>query len=324
MLRNESFYETHAFHDGQWEWWDVQLESSSDPRLAQLSQLAPEAEIWVDMLPDMDVDFLTVRFPDGREPVMFGALQYSTKERLKSTRGCHHFYFFISKQRLITLNLDEQTKLTMLGHERRQMMNECKHGMDGMFVLIRTLLHYFHDGLDQFAKNLRELEELMHKHNRRTLMDRIVEARFELLYWSNLFAPFRELLSASREACLKELDDNPFFLRLLYRMERMEVLFERYEKEIDTMISMDNAISGFRGNEIMKTLTIVTTVFTPVMAVGAVWGMNFENLPWIQSRLGFTGVMLGTLLITAGMYYWMYLKGWTGDLLNNQRQVKGD
>lgn len=107
-------------------------------------------------------------------------------------------------------------------------------------------------------------------------------------------------------------------------MERMEVLFERYEKEIDTMISMDNAISGFRGNEIMKTLTIVTTVFTPVMAVGAIWGMNFENLPWIQTRLGFTGVMLGTLLITAGMYYWMYLKGWTGDLLNNQRQVKDD
>ncbi|PQP86705.1 CorA family divalent cation transporter, partial [Paenibacillus sp. AR247] len=68
-------------------------------------------------------------------------------------------------------------------------------------------------------------------------------------------------------------------------------------------------------NEIMKTLTILTAIFTPATVAGAIWGMNFENLPGIKVPWGFVGIMLITFLSTAIMYLWMHRKGWTGDLL---------
>ena len=95
----------------------------------------------------------------------------------------------------------------------------------------------------------------------------------------------------------------------------MERLFSHYEKEIDTLISIDNAISGVRGNEIMKTLTIVTAVFIPATAAGAIWGMNFENLPFIDKSWGVVLVLVVIILSMISMYVWLMMKGWTGDLL---------
>ena len=74
------------------------------------------------------------------------------------------------------------------------MLDRCENAADGMFVLARAVLHYFHTGMDKFEINLRKLEEDMEKRNARTLMDSILNARFELLYWSNMFIPFSELV----------------------------------------------------------------------------------------------------------------------------------
>ena len=35
----------------------------------------------------------------------------------------------------------------------------------------------------------------------------------------------------------------------------------------------------------MKTLTVITTIFTPVMALGALWGMNFKHMPNLSGGL---------------------------------------
>jgi hypothetical protein len=83
---------------------------------------------------------------------------------------------------------------------------------------------------------------------------------------------------------------------------------------------MDDAISSFRGNDIMKTLTIFTVLFLPATVIGALWGMNFQFLPWSKQDWGF-GVMCGGIgIITVGIYFWLWRKGWTGDLLVKKRQ----
>ncbi|MNP73400.1 Magnesium transport protein CorA [compost metagenome] len=65
----------------------------------------------------------------------------------------------------------------------------------------------------------------------------------------------------------------------------------------------------------MKTLTIVTAVFIPATAAGAIWGMNFENLPFIDKSWGVVLVLVVIILSMISMYVWLMMKGWTGDLL---------
>ncbi len=316
-----AFEQISSFRGG-WEWWDISAGNWQDSVIQHLKEKLPEASEWLDKVEDIPSSFISVRFPDGNQSLMYGSLIYSVQEEIDSQRNCNKFYFLVLNQKLVTLNLDQNTREIMHTAERQKMLEQCEDAADGMFVLARAVLHYFHTGMDKFEINLRRLEEDMEKRNARTLMDSILNARFELLYWSNMFIPFSELVTASREAYLDKLEENRFFKQLLYRVTRMEGLFLHYEKEIDTLISIDDAISAFRGNEITKTLTIVTAVFTPATVVGAIWGMNFENLPWIKTGWGFTTVIIATLLSMAGMYGWLMMKGWTGDLLKANKRNK--
>ncbi|WP_260865929.1 magnesium transporter CorA family protein [Paenibacillus xylanexedens] len=301
----------------KWQWWDwvAPDKQDMDEVLQELMESFPEMQYWLRKIPEVHSNYLSVRFINGDEPVIFGSLLYAVKNEKDSELKENQMFFYVDQSTLVTLNMDNNTRGIMNTGERAAMLGQCNEAKDGMFVLFRAISHYYHVGMDHFEMNLRELERKMESRNARTLMDQILVSRYELLYWSNLFIPFSELIAASKEAYLDELQDNRFFRQLQHRIERIERLFQHYEKEIDTLISIDNATSGVRGNEIMKTLTIVTSVFTPATAAGAIWGMNFENLPLIDKTWGVVLVIALILASMSGMYIWMMMKGWTGDLL---------
>ncbi|GIP54606.1 MULTISPECIES: magnesium transporter CorA family protein [Paenibacillus] len=308
--------------DQGWSWIDLEVKNWDDPEVRQLNNDYPFAAEWLDMLPKVESNYLSVRFPDGREPIIFGSLLYSVVEEIKDgTSDCEMMHFFVGENALITINLDANTCRVMEQQDHRAMLYSCSRPIDGLFVLTRTILHYFHSGMDRFEQKLRRVEETMKKRNHKHLMDRILSARFELLYWSNLFIPFMELITAAREAYLDKMDDSVPFKRFSYRAERMRGLVKHYEKEIDTLISIDDAVSAFRGNDIMKTLTIMTAIFTPATVIGAIWGMNFNFLPWVkQGIFGFLLISGLTLFTTVGFYVWIKAKGWTGDLLEVEEE----
>ncbi|WP_152400126.1 magnesium transporter CorA family protein [Paenibacillus cellulositrophicus] len=300
---------------GHWTWHDLVVEDWSSEDFRQLQEACPLIEEWLEVIPNIEQNYMSVRFPNGVDAVMFGTLPYSVKMEVEDSAHVDRVHFYVQRDKLITINLDQNTREIMATEERTAMLHQCHSAVDGMFVLARTILHYFHLGLDHFEANLRKLEHAMEMDNQRYLMDKILNSRFALLYWSNLFTPFQELIAAAREGYLDKLENSRPFMQLLHRIERMDRAFRHYEDEIDTLISIDDAISAFRGNEIMKTLTILTAIFTPATVVGAIWGMNFENLPGIKVPWGFVGIMLITFLSTTIMYLWMHRKGWTGDLL---------
>ncbi|MGG4091766.1 magnesium transporter CorA family protein [Paenibacillus sp. FSL W8-0187] len=300
---------------GGWKWYDVRTDDWQSSWIGELRTRYPYTAEWFDLASTLkERNYLSVRFKDGVEPVIMGTMLYKVTDDADHYKS-EQFYFYTDHQVLITINLDEHTRSVMAKSDRASMLHQCQKPVDGMFVLARAILHYYHAGMDQFEHNLRLVERDMRTRNSRSLMDSILSSRFELLEWSNLFIPFQELIAAAKEGYHGELDSSRSFQQLLHRVERMEKLIYHYEREIDTLVSIDDAISAFRGNEIMKTLTIFTVLFTPATVVGAIWGMNFVNLPAINTFWGFTVVSSFTLLWTGGMYLWMRTKGWTGDLL---------
>lgn len=302
--------------DQGWKWIDLNIENWDMAEVKGLEELYPLADEWLKEIPRVETSYLSVRLMDNDRPIIFGSLLYSVKLEIDSSESCSKFHFFLSDDVFITINLDENTRSIMTSDERMKILRRCSHPRDGCFILVRTMIHYFHTGMDNFEANLRRVEDIMRKRNKKNIMDRILNARFELLYWHNLFIPFQELLTAAREAYLEEIDSSVYFKRYFYRLERVEQLFIHYEREIDTLISIDDAISAFRGNEITKTLTIIASIFTPATVIGAIWGMNFDYLPWIKTGVwGFALVSALIILSTVALGIWLKAKGWTGDLL---------
>jgi magnesium transporter len=74
----------------------------------------------------------------------------------------------------------------------------------------------------------------------------------------------------------------------------------------DSYISMNS----FRMNNIMKTLTVITTIFMPLTFLAGIYGMNFAYMPELQWESGYF-VVLAIMLVTGiGMFLWFKQKGW--------------
>jgi magnesium transporter len=83
---------------------------------------------------------------------------------------------------------------------------------------------------------------------------------------------------------------------------------------------MDLYLSGVstRMNEIMKVLTILSTIFLPITAIGGIYGMNFNpeasryNMPELNYRYGYPAVLAVMALSVVFLLIFYWRKGWIG------------
>lgn len=73
-----------------------------------------------------------------------------------------------------------------------------------------------------------------------------------------------------------------------------------------------HAILGHRQNEVMKLLTLVGSIFIPLTFIVGIYGMNFDYMPELRSRLGYPMVMGGMAVLAGAMLAWFRTKGWLG------------
>jgi magnesium transporter len=65
-----------------------------------------------------------------------------------------------------------------------------------------------------------------------------------------------------------------------------------------------------RMNEVMKVLTIISTIFMPLTFIAGVYGMNFHYMPELTSRWGYPAALVVMALIAATMIRYFRRRGW--------------
>ncbi len=136
--------------------------------------------------------------------------------------------------------------------------------------------------------------------------------RRELLVLRRAVWPLREALGKLErlESPLVQPATKVFFRdvydHVIQVIDTIETLREMITGVLDVYLSS----TTFRLNEIIKVLTIITTMFMPLTFIVGVYGMNFEFMPELHSRWGYPLVLLGMALIAAGMLLYFKKKKW--------------
>jgi magnesium transporter len=252
------------------------------------------------------------------EKVLFGSLIYYHDPEDEDNPFLLHYY--VTQTTLLTNLIDMGLFPRMNENELFEKMEMSESALDGFFILLAEIANTFLDGIDNFEDSLRTLEkEMKEGRNQGAVFDAIVEHRFLLLHWTSLTIALQETLYSAKEVFMENIEDNREFQRTKFRIERLITLHQYYEKEINTLLSIDDIITNYRGNEIVRALTIFTVIFTPVMALAAVWGMNFTNMPLVDWEWGFVLSLVVHFTSMFIVYLWLRKKGWVGDLLKGKK-----
>jgi magnesium transporter len=111
-------------------------------------------------------------------------------------------------------------------------------------------------------------------------------------------------------------DNTRTYLRDVYdHLVQIIDIIETYREIAASMTETYATSMGNRLNEVMKVLTVVTTIFVPLSFLSSVWGMNFARMPEMQWAhaypwsypLGFWGLCA---CIAGGLVYWFRKRGW--------------
>ena len=81
----------------------------------------------------------------------------------------------------------------------------------------------------------------------------------------------------------------------------------------DMLTNLENtwhAGQNARMTQVMKLLTIISTIFIPLTFIVGVYGMNFDNMPELRQRWGYFVVMGIMAVLAVGMLVWFRRKRW--------------
>jgi len=188
-----------------------------------------------------------------------------------------------------------------------------KMGADYLaYRLLDTIIDHYFVILEQMGDHIEKLEEELLARPDRQLLHRIHQAKREMILLRRAVWPLREVISGLQRADSGNItpEVQPFLRDLYDHTIQIIDTVETYRDVITGLLDLYLSSISNRMNEIMKVLTIMSTLFIPLTFLVGVYGMNFDNLPELHWRWGYFalwGVMLGCV---GGMFVFFRRKGW--------------
>jgi len=149
-----------------------------------------------------------------------------------------------------------------------------------------------------------------------SLLGRIFTLKRALLHLRRIIAPQREVLNklARGDYGVIDAEDRVFFRDVYDHLVRLYDITEGLRDLVGGALDTYLSVVSNRMNEVMKTLTIITTLFLPVSFLVGFFGTNFFQpvapLNAWTSRPAFVMMLATMVLVPTGMYLWMRKRMW--------------
>lgn len=97
-----------------------------------------------------------------------------------------------------------------------------------------------------------------------------------------------------------------YFVDIYDHLSRVIDTLDIFRESLNGLLELQMNMKSDRMNEIMKTLTVVSTIFMPLTFIVGIYGMNFRIMPELDWPYGYLFVWGVMVAVSIGM--WMYYK----------------
>jgi len=188
-----------------------------------------------------------------------------------------------------------------------------KMGVDYLaYSLIDAIVDNYFMVLEKIGERIEDIEDELVKNPTPEVLHTIHRLKRELIFLRKSVWPLREVISRLErwESPLIDKSIN-IYLRDVYdhTIQVIDAL-ETFRDMLSGMLDIYLSSVSNRMNEVMKVLTIIATIFIPLTLVAGIYGMNFKNMPELESSWGYPMVYAVMLAISAVMLIYFRRKKW--------------
>lgn len=313
VVRPERLQECACFDEGPTVAW-INVDGLHDPELVaqavevfKIHPLVAEDIVHTGQRPKME------ELKDGLF-VILKMLRYNEKTRRIEDEQVS---FLLGKHYLLTFQ--EHPGGDVFGEVRKRVLGQkgriCSLGPDYLlYALMDAIVDNYFVVLESMGEDIEDIEEKLLNSPRPEHLEALHGLRREALFLRKYIFPLREVVAKLEKGGAELIADNTiFYLRDLYdhTIQVMDTV-ETFRDMLSGMVELYLSNISLKMNEIMKVLTMFSSLFIPLTFLAGLYGMNFKHMPELEWEWGYYAV-LGVMGTTAvSMLCFFRRKGWIG------------
>jgi magnesium transporter len=181
-----------------------------------------------------------------------------------------------------------------------------------IYALIDCVVDRYFEVLEKIGEKIESIEAMLAGSAKPDTLRMIHDLRRELIFLRKSVWPLREVIaSMQRSESPLMHESTELFLRDLHdHVIRVAEGVDTYRDMLSSMQDVYLSSISNRTNEIMKVLTLFSSIFLPLTFITGVFGMNFHNIPELDWHYGFQATIALMVLMGAGMFVYFKRKKW--------------
>jgi magnesium transporter len=266
--------------------------------------------------PAPKVEEFTPKEEDKFAPYLFmviHAVDYSRKDGKFATQELN---FFLGKNFLVTYH-DGALRSVALTEERaiKGTMAIARAPDRVAYNLLDSIVDNYKPALEELSLEISELETLALQRPNKDTLNKIIQVKKEVLHLRQIIGPQREVLGRFARGEFKLIRAHlvPYYRDVYDALFHIYELAQNYTDSLTGILQVYLNMSSNQTGEVVKLLTLITVITTPVMIIGTWYGMNFAHMPETGEDApawAYPSVILITFLSTAATYWYFKRRKW--------------
>lgn len=173
--------------------------------------------------------------------------------------------------------------------------------------------------VDDYANVVDKIDNVIDGHERAVFRNPHVRIAGDVFRLKRRMHTLRRIL-ADEKVALGQLSHQQFpysrqeadvyFIDIYDHISRVLDSIDAFRESLTGILELQLNMKSDRMNEIMKTLTIISSIFLPLTFLAGVYGMNFHNMPELKWKYGYPALLLLMLLVAGGLWWYYKRKKW--------------
>lgn len=181
-----------------------------------------------------------------------------------------------------------------------------------LYLIIDAIVDSYYSVLEYIGENIDEIEDNVIEKPDAKSVERLHKLKRSLIFLRKAIWPLREIVhKLQNDEDLFDVSKDKIYINDLYdHVVQIIDTIETQREIVAEILDLYLSSVSQKLNQIMKVLTILSTIFMPLTFLSSIYGMNFRHMPELNWYLGYPMVWTINIVLVASMVWYFKKKQW--------------
>ncbi len=263
--------------------------------------------------PSPKVEEYSPKEGDRFSPYLFMVIHAVDYHRKDGVFGTSELNFFLGKNFLVTFHEKPLRSVHTVEENCVKGTQHIARAPDRVaHSLLDAIVENYKPALDELSVEIGELEQLALTNPTKDTLNKILQVKKEVLHLKQIIGPQREVLARFARGEFKMIRAHlvPYYRNVYDGLFHISELAQSYTDSLTGILQVYLNMSSNQTGEVVKLLTLITLITTPMMMIGTWYGMNFDGMDELHWKHGYGVAAAISVVSTFVVYWWFKRKKW--------------